>query len=116
MLARALQSLPPNERDAATLCYLKQCSQREAAAFLGVPVSTVNNRLHAARNLIQERMIRMTRQTNPMDNGDEIVANVGTITAVRGPIVDAHFDGRMPDVFDAPLPPPPIQPATPSSD
>lgn len=45
----AVEALPEAQREAITLYYLQERSQQEVAAFLGVPVSTVNNRLHAGR-------------------------------------------------------------------
>src|SRR5690606_25109910 len=45
----AISNLPQAEREVAILYYLQDRSQREVAAFHGVPVSTVNNRLRTAR-------------------------------------------------------------------
>src|SRR5439155_17453125 len=44
----AIDGLPRSQRDVVALFYLGERSQAEVAAFLGLPVSTVNNRLHAA--------------------------------------------------------------------
>jgi hypothetical protein len=68
----ALRSLPPGQREATTLYYIGGYSQREVAAFLDVPVSTVKNRLYAARRRLKERMTVMVettlkRQTLPED-------------------------------------------------
>src|SRR4051794_13401611 len=49
LFRRALQTLPRAERDVVALFYLGDCSQREIAAFLRLPITTVNNRLHDAR-------------------------------------------------------------------
>src|SRR5438105_4386875 len=45
----AVAGLPRKHREILLLFYVEQHSQREVAAFLGVPVTTVNMRLHAAR-------------------------------------------------------------------
>ena len=97
-IANALGQLPADLRDAATLFYLKECSQRESAVFLSVPISTVNNRLHSARHLLKERIHAM-----PTTNGSRsFPARIGRIVNVDGPIVDARFDpGDTPDIFDA---------------
>ena len=55
----AIRSLPENERMVITLFYIRAYSQDEIAAFLDVPKTTVNNRLHTARRRLKERMVRM---------------------------------------------------------
>src|SRR5207245_9678381 len=42
-------------REVVTLYYVHDCSHQDIATFLGVPVTTVNNRLHAARAQLQRR-------------------------------------------------------------
>src|SRR5262249_46896960 len=46
------------QREVVTLYYLQEYSQRDVAGFLGLPVSTVNNRLHAARQRLKRRMLQ----------------------------------------------------------
>jgi RNA polymerase sigma-70 factor (ECF subfamily) len=45
----ALAELPDGLREPAVLRYVHDCSQAQIAAFLDLPVTTVNNRLHAVR-------------------------------------------------------------------
>jgi len=40
-----------------TLFYVHDCSQQEITAFLGLPIATVNNRLHAARKRLKRRTL-----------------------------------------------------------
>jgi RNA polymerase sigma factor (sigma-70 family) len=47
----ALASLSPKLREPATLFYVHDCSHQDIAAFLTLSVTTVNNRLHAARTV-----------------------------------------------------------------
>jgi RNA polymerase sigma factor (sigma-70 family) len=51
--------LPEPERTALVLYYFEERRQREIADFLEVPVSTVNNRIHTARQRLAERMTTM---------------------------------------------------------
>jgi hypothetical protein len=60
---RALLALSSAQREATTLYYIGGYSQREVAAFLDLPVSTVKNRLYAARKRLKERMMAMVETT-----------------------------------------------------
>ena len=99
----AVAALPPAEREVVALFYLDERPQREVAAFLGVPVTTVNNRLHAARTKLKERMLREmgdTMQRNKLT--EEFAERIGRIVRVRGPVVDVQFEGgALPAVLDA---------------
>ena len=55
----AIRSLPEKQRTVTTLFYINGYSQAEIAAFLVVPVTTVNSRLHGARRRLKERMLEM---------------------------------------------------------
>jgi RNA polymerase sigma-70 factor (ECF subfamily) len=57
----ALAGLPDGLREAAVLRWVHDCSQAQIAAFLGLPVTTVNNRLHTARGRLKRRMLVMVR-------------------------------------------------------
>jgi len=59
----AIGSLPDEERAVTTLYYIDGYSQKDVAEFLEVPVTTVNNRLHASRQRLKERMIAMVADT-----------------------------------------------------
>jgi RNA polymerase sigma factor (sigma-70 family) len=57
----ALECLTHQQRAAVLLSYVHGYTQREVAAFLEIPVSTVKNRLRSARRKLSERMTRMDR-------------------------------------------------------
>jgi len=59
----AVNALPEKERTAATLFYIDGYSMGEVGDFLGVPVTTVRNRLHSARTRLRERMEDEVRET-----------------------------------------------------
>ena len=61
-LRAALQSLPEHERVVTTLFYVNDYSYRDIAAFLGVPISTIKNRLHAARNHLREHLMETLQE------------------------------------------------------
>jgi hypothetical protein len=66
--------LPGSLREPATLFYVHECSHQDIAVFLGLPVATVNNRLHRARFLLKERMPKMTESTlRPHDLPDDFI-------------------------------------------
>jgi RNA polymerase sigma factor (sigma-70 family) len=58
----ALQALSQDQRSVTSLYYINGYSQAEVADFLDVPITTVNNRLHAARRQLKERMVTMVQQ------------------------------------------------------
>ncbi|NKB66074.1 MAG: sigma-70 family RNA polymerase sigma factor [Candidatus Latescibacteria bacterium] len=64
-LLEAIRSLPQEQRTVISLFYMEAYSQKKLADFLNVPLSTVNYRLHAARNTLREELLGMTR--NPFD-------------------------------------------------
>ena len=58
----ALAALPEAERTVALLFYINDHSQREIGAFLDLPVSTVKNRLRAARKRLKAEVTDMLRR------------------------------------------------------
>ncbi|MCL2701255.1 MAG: sigma-70 family RNA polymerase sigma factor [Phycisphaerae bacterium] len=68
---RAIQGLPPPEREATTLFYINGYSQNDIAEFLEVPVDTVKNRLRASRSRLKERMLNMVKDTLHQNAPDE---------------------------------------------
>jgi RNA polymerase sigma factor (sigma-70 family) len=59
----AIKALPDSQRMVTTLYYINGYSQKDIADFLQLPVTTVNNRLHASRKRLKERMIAMVAKT-----------------------------------------------------
>jgi RNA polymerase sigma factor (sigma-70 family) len=59
----AICSLPETQRTVTTLFYINGYSQKDISEFLDLPVTAVNNRLHAARERLKERMLPMVDET-----------------------------------------------------
>jgi DNA-directed RNA polymerase specialized sigma24 family protein len=59
----AIAELPDELREPATLFFVHECSHQDIAAFLDLSLTTVNNRLHAARTRLKRRMLTMVRDT-----------------------------------------------------
>jgi RNA polymerase sigma factor (sigma-70 family) len=96
---RLIDALPSAEREVTLLFYVKQCSHNEIASFLGLPLSTVNNRLHQAR----ERLVRFGEimTTGSLRDSVDRVSRIGTILQIAGPVIDVRFDAEAPiDLFD----------------
>ncbi len=103
-LLAAINALPPAEREAAVLFYLQERSQREVAAFLNLPVSTVNNRLRTARNrLKQGGYFPMAKDAlTPHRLPDDFAEKIGEIIRAQGAVIDARFPpDRLPAVLNA---------------
>jgi len=93
----ALAGLPDGLREAAVLRYVHDCSQAQIAAFLDLPLTTVNNRLHAARGRLKKRMRVMMKNTvrdRPLP--EDFPARIGRIVRTEGPVVEAHFEPAGP--------------------
>ncbi|MCU0917788.1 MAG: sigma-70 family RNA polymerase sigma factor [Planctomycetes bacterium] len=53
---RALETLPPEQREILTLCFLEELSHQEIAGILGICVGTVKSRLHYAKRALRARL------------------------------------------------------------
>jgi RNA polymerase sigma-70 factor (ECF subfamily) len=59
MVRAVVDRLPAAQRDAVAAYYLAEQTQAEAAGELGISVSTINNRLHIARNTLKRKLADM---------------------------------------------------------
>ena len=97
----AISELPDNLREPAALFFIHECSHQDIAAFLGLSAGTVNNRLHAARAQLKQRMLTMVTdnlhsQALPVDFANRI----GRLIVTKGDMVEALFDpASLPDLM-----------------
>jgi RNA polymerase sigma-70 factor (ECF subfamily) len=97
----ALAALPDALREAAVLRYVYDCSQAQIAAFLGLRVTTINNRLHAARVRLKKALGRRTLimvkdALTDRSLPEDFPARVGRILRAEGPVVEARFEPAGP--------------------
>lgn len=88
-ILRAIDELPEGEREATILFYLKDQSQKTVASLLHLPITTVNNRLHAARARLKGELLPvmervLAQHTLPADFADA----VGRIVRVAGSVAE----------------------------
>ena len=97
----AIAELPPALREAATLFFVHDCSHQDIAVFLGISATTVNNRLHAARAKLKERMLTMVTNTlHEHRLPDDFANRIGRLLETRGEVVEALFDPQsLPDLL-----------------
>lgn len=97
----ALATLPARLREPATLFYVHECSHQDIANFLGIAATTVNNRLHAARAKLKERMLTMVSETFRAHGlPDDFANRIGRLVAARGDVIEALFDPHsLPDLL-----------------
>ena len=97
----AIAQLPDALREPATLFFVHECSHRDIATFLGLSVPTVNNRLHAARKRLKQRMLTMMKDTlHAHGLPDDFANRIGRLVEARGGVVEALFDpAAMPDIL-----------------
>ena len=95
----AIGRLPASLREVVTLFYVHECTQQDIATFLGLPVTTVNNRLHAARAQLKRRTLSMVKDTLEAHRlPDDFAARIGRIVRARDGVVEVLFDPtRLPD-------------------
>ena len=84
LVREAINTLHENERQAVSLFYISDYSQREVAAFLGVSVAVVKNRLRSARKRLKERLFDMVKDNmheNRPSRDDRFIDRVREILA-----------------------------------
>lgn len=98
-LLDAIAALPSPVREVTTLFYVHDCTQQDIATFLGLPVTTVNNRLHAARQQLKRGTLTMVKDTLEAHRlPDDFAARIGRIVRAREGVVDVIFDpASLPD-------------------
>jgi RNA polymerase sigma factor (sigma-70 family) len=97
MALAAIAGLPGKLREPATLFFIHECSHQDIAVFLGLPVATVNNRLHAARSKLKERMLAMVNETfHAHALPDDFANRIGRLIEARGAVVEALFNPDAP--------------------
>ena len=88
----AVRGLPRALREVVALRFIEEFSQHDIALFLGIPVTTVNNRLHAARGLLKRRLMATVRGAiSRYALEDDFAGRIGEIIRVRGPIFNVQF-------------------------
>lgn len=104
-ILEAIDSLPTIEREITILYYLRDRTQKEVAALVDLPVTTVNSRLHAARLRLKGELLPMIKAILPRralprsfaerlgeiirvgaDRLPETLAELGTRQSTNGPI------------------------------
>jgi RNA polymerase sigma factor (sigma-70 family) len=97
----AIAELPRALREVIVLFYVHDCSQQDIATFLGLPVTTVNNRLHAGRVQLKKRRVAAMRNTLRTHRlPDDFAARIGWVVRTRDQVVEARFDpASLPDVL-----------------
>ena len=97
-VTRAVVGLPETLQDVVRLFYFGDLSQREIAALLDMPVTTVNNRLHAARKKLRGGLSMVDEVTTT----ETEEGKAGKVVAVHGPVIDVQFaPGQMPRLLTA---------------
>jgi RNA polymerase sigma factor (sigma-70 family) len=97
----AISELPDTLREPAALFFIHECSHQDIAAFLGLSAATVNNRLHAARTHLKQRMLTMVTNTlHAQALPDNFANRIGRLIETKGDIVEALFDpASLPDLM-----------------
>jgi RNA polymerase sigma factor (sigma-70 family) len=93
----AIAELPDSLREPATLFFVHECSHQDIATFLNLSLATVNNRLHAARSQLKQRMLNMVTETlHAHALPDDFAHRIGRLIEARGKVVESLFDAADP--------------------
>ena len=97
----AIAELSVSLREPATLFFIHECSHQDIANFLGISATAVNNRLHAARSKLKERMLTMVAETLQAHGlPDDFANRIGRLVGTRGDVIEALFDPQsLPDLL-----------------
>ncbi len=91
----AIATLPDHERIVTVLAYLQGQSQRDVAAFLDLPVATVNNRMRSARAHLRLKGVTPMPATTTHDHSD-LIDRIGEVVRAEGSVIDARVHQRPP--------------------
>ena len=101
---QAISALPVALREVTILYYLQEHSQKQMGAFLGLPVSTVKNRLRSARQALKQGgLLEMTSPEFSHHQLDGTFADrIGRIVRQDGAMLDVRFSPEhRPPVLNA---------------
>lgn len=103
-ILRSILALPQTEREVTVLFHIENHSQRDVAAFLNLPVTTVNNRLRSARKHLKEERLHTMAKDALHQHGlsGDFAERIGEIVRAEGSIIDARFPAdRLPGILNA---------------
>jgi RNA polymerase sigma factor (sigma-70 family) len=95
-----LEELSEQHRLVATLYYVQNRSQASVAEFLGLPISTINNRLREVRHFLRHHGGHLMSDIIPAT--PDLSATIGSVLRSEGAVIEAHLpvDSR-PDLLTA---------------
>ena len=88
-----LGQLPERQRIVASLYYLQDQSQASIADFLGLPVSTINNRLRESRQFLRHHGASL--MTDLATQTPDFAAMIGQVLHHDGVTIDARLTGDV---------------------
>ena len=99
-----LHKLPEYERSVVMLYYIGQFTQNRIASFLGLPETTVINRLRSSRAKLKKEWINMTQEDQPLQSTSEKFADEihKQLQALR--VLHEKLCSMMTDLFSDILP------------
>lgn len=93
LVREAIDTLPENERQAVSLFYISDYSQREVAVFLGVSVAVVKNRLRSARRRLKERLFDMVKDNMHVNRPSRDDRFIDRVREILAPDKADHSEG-----------------------
>ena len=92
-MRKAINMLPETERQAVSMFYISDYSQREVAMFLDVSVDVVKNRLRSARKRLKERLFDMVKDNMYVNRPSRDKRFIDRVREVLAPVKLNHSEG-----------------------
>lgn len=97
----AIADLPSKLQEVVYLYYLQDQSQAAVARYLNESVSTVNNRLHRARQTLKRTLKMVVDQVKDESLSRDFAEQIGQVLSVTGTMIEAQLKVETGEVFEA---------------
>ncbi len=100
-MRKRIGQLPWQDREILRLQYQHHLEYQEISSYLGLPISTVNNRIHAAKKRLKAAPERKSKSGKKEMKKEALSESSGRVLSVQGYLWEIEFDEyHVPDNLD----------------